>query len=342
VAVLLAALFASGVVERAKAQDLRVEAGNSRSREKPRERPEAKRVDVVTLIARARDAVANNRPSVRADINSLFEALLQSRDGVDQYNLMVAIGEIGNIRDGTSPVAVKNQVRRLIQVVFPHLRKNLRANAAMAWRGVFPSQREMEIEIGVVEPASSAEEGAGLKVLRARGVGVSYDSLQQALQRADLQIIQALLQAGLKVDRSTIERSFEAVWPSLRMACFDSTIPADWINQALDRLVAHGYPIDYADRLQHTLLHQLARDCPGAVAGHIVDLGVAVDSKDVQGVTALEQALSGDRFDVADALMERGGRISPAAARRVLLFPRQDSRRADYVRRATVAGDSPR
>jgi ankyrin repeat protein len=82
-----------------------------------------------------------------------------------------------------------------------------------------------------------------------------------------------------------------------------------------------------------------ASNCSGAVVAHIADLGASIDSRTRNGVTPLEMALQSDRFDAADALMERGARLSATAAKRVLLFPRQDSRRTDYAKRATKVED---
>lgn len=302
---------------------------------KPEGNLQSKLADVPTLIERAKDAVANNRPTLKTDLDNLFLMLLRSRDLVDQYHLIEAIGEIGDIRRGTSPVTVKNYVRQLVLIVFPKLPKNIQDHAELVWGRLFPSKRVMEREIGIVSPVSPAEEAAGLTVLRARGLGVSYESLQDAVSKADVELTQALLQAGLQVDMANIESTYTVVWPSLRIACLDPSIPVDWINGVLDRLVEHGYPIDYADGFHHTLLFALASDCSGAVVAHIADLGAPVDPRDRLGVTPLERALQSDRFDGADALMERGARLSSTAAKRLLLPPRQDSRRADYVKRAT-------
>ncbi|MCL2713186.1 MAG: hypothetical protein FWD68_00935 [Alphaproteobacteria bacterium] len=328
-ALLLVPMMVSGshaLVLRPKPENFKLEAGLP-----------PKPADVPTLIQRARDSIARDRPTLQDDIDNLFIALLRSRDSVDHYNLVAAIGEIGDIRYGTSPVRVKNYVRQLVLIVLPRLPADVQSHAGTVWSRLFPSRKLMEREIGIVAPANRVEEEEGLAVLRARGVGVSYDTLKDALTTGDLQLTQALLQAGLNVDKANIESTYDVVWSSLHSACSDPTIPADWINGVIDRLVEYGYPIAHVDSFQHTILFQLVSECSGAVVGHIADLGAPVDLRDPNGVTALEMALGRDRFEAADALLERGARLSPSAAKRTLLFPRQDSRRAGYVQRATEA-----
>ncbi|WP_448950866.1 hypothetical protein [Labrys neptuniae] len=291
--------------------------------------------DVDELIARAKASVTTGAPSLKADLDSLFVVLLRSRDLPDRYNLIDAIADIGDLRDSNAPVAVKNYVRSLALIVLPKLPEEVRLHAGSSWARLFPSRKEMDRDIGVVAPDSRDEEAAGLKVLRARKLGVSYDALQEAVTTADLELTHALLRAGLRVDMVNIEATYRVVWPSLRSACADTTIPPDRINGMIDLLVGRNYPIAYTDSFGDSLLFMAASDCPGAVVGHIADLGVVVDAPDRKGVTPLEMALQSDRFDAADALMERGARLSRTAGKRVLFQPRQDARRADYVKRAT-------
>jgi len=293
--------------------------------------------DVVTLIERAKESIANNRPTLKNDIDNLFLTLLRSGDADDHNHLIAAIGEIGDFRHGTSPARVKNYVRQVALIVFSELPKDDQLAATTVWSRLFPSRKMMERKIGIVPLATPADKEDGLKVLRARGVDVSYDTLKTALSTGDPQMTEALLQAGLNVENDNIDKTFEMVWFSLQTACRNPTIPADWINAAIDRLVEYGYPIDYVDHYQSTLLMQLAPDCSGAVVAHIADLGTVLDFRDPLGATALEIALKSDAFEAADVLMERGARLTPAAAKRVLLSKRQDLRRPDYVKRATEA-----
>lgn len=328
-------LLSAAMAGRAYALELRVDPHIF----KPDAAPPPKLADANTLIEYAKDAVANNRPTLKSDLDNLFLKLLLSRDLSDQYNLIYAIGEIGSIRRSASPVAVKAYVQELALIVFPKLPKRVRNYAGAVWGGLFPSGKVIEREIGIVAPESRTEEAAGLKVLRERRLGVSYESLGDAVIKADVELTNALLQAGLKVDKTNIESTYGVVWPNLRLACYDPTIPTNWINTVLNLLVERGYPIDYADSFGHTLLFMAAANCSGAVVAHIADLGASVESRDRKGVTPLEMALQSDRFDAADALMERGARLSGPAAKRVLFLPRQDSRRTDYVKRATKADD---
>jgi len=334
-AIIAALLLPAAMAGRVHALELRVDPHIF----KPEAAPPAKLADAHTLIERAKDAVANNRPTLKTDLDNLFLKLLQSRNVTDQYNLIYTIGEIGSIRRSASPVAVKAYVQQLVLIVFPKLRKRARNYAGMVWGGIFPSGKVIEREIGIVAPESRTEEAAGLKVLRDRRLGVSYESLGDAVIKADVELAKALLQAGLKVDMVNIESTYGVVWPNLRIACADPTIPANWINNVLSLLVEHGYPIDYADSFGKTLLFMAASNCSGAVVAHIADLGASIDSRTRNGMTPLETALQSDRFDAADALMERGARLSATAAKRVLLFPRQDSRRTDYAKRATKVED---
>jgi hypothetical protein len=297
--------------------------------------------DADALIARAKQSVANSSPTLKQDLDNLFLALLASRDLPDRYNLLDAIGEIGNLRESAAPVAVKAYLQRLALLVFPRLPEEVQSEANLIAGRIFASKKEMQREIGLLAPANRTEEAAGLKLLRARDLGVSYDTLQTAIQTADIDLTQAVLQAGLQVGGANIQSTYDVVSTSLRMACDDPTLAPGSIAKVLDLLNERGYSVNYVDGFGQGLLFSAAQNCPGAVVAHIADLGARVDARDSKGVTPLEMALESDRFDVADVLMGRGAQLSPTAGKRVLFFPRQDARRADYVKRAVKADAAP-
>lgn len=290
--------------------------------------------NVHTLIARAKKAVADDLPTLRTDLDSLFLALIHSTDLVEQYHLIDAIYEIGDLREGSSPITVKIYIQRLVCALWSEVPKASQDYATMKWMYLFPSKKEMERSIEIIAPENRAKEEEGLKVLRARGLGVSFDNLSEAISNADVELAKAVIYAGLQVGLVNVDRTFEIVWPSLRIACQNPTIPADKINELFSLLVENGYPLDYADQFGHTLLFFAAAECSGAIVEHIIQLGAQVNPRSRKGITPLEMALNSERFDVADVLMKHGARLSKSAGKRVLFFPNRDTRLSEYVKRA--------
>ena len=162
----------------------------------------------------------------------------------------------------------------------------------------------------VAAPAGFGAEQHALAFLRSRKIDVSHDLLTRALQNADIQVVAALLDAGVPVGAAAAPRANGAVTSGLAVVCQNMPVPADRVGQALTLLVDHGFPIGYSDEMGNTILLSAAQFCPAPVVAWIIALGAPVDPVNRQRFTPLKMALVSGKWDVAAALVDHGARIT--------------------------------
>ncbi|NBX71688.1 hypothetical protein EBQ91_02095, partial [bacterium] len=126
-----------------------------------------------------------------------------------------------------------------------------------------------------------------------------HTPLLRAVMKRDLNIVQALLDAG-----ATVDLSDKAGKTALMFAAEDGHL------DIVKALVKSGAAIDLTDHDSNTALMYAAKKGHLDVAKVLLERGAAVDLKDYIGRTALMFAAQEGHIDVVQALLERGAALS--------------------------------
>jgi hypothetical protein len=305
-----------------------------------------KPVPVSELIHTAERKLADGTLVPETDLAPLLAALDATKDDSDAHSLVTAIGGMGR-SDGRSPAAVKAYLRQegaaaLVRVVGGTLGTSPRESALMALRNLAaeeavareairlarldPSAENKMVRfsaqlledslqrssfqpqrVETLQPKDPEAERRALAVLRAERSSISSDSLRQAAADGRPDLIAALLDAGVPLDRSAGDMS------PLGMAVVGCAHAEE--DQRADRLgtlaALVGAGASLADAPDNFVLVRATQMCPLPVVRKLVELGAnpAPRAKG-QGVTPLSMALISGRWDVAGYLVDRGARLS--------------------------------
>jgi hypothetical protein len=187
---------------------------------------------------------------------------------------------------------------------------------------------------GVAKPLDKESEQAALKYLQAQNIGVSYDSLIRAIGEGDLVTVDALLVAGVSVGADSAQRADYAVVSGLS-AARDPVHPVakERIIKTLDILVKYGLNLGYADQYGNKIMMSAAQFCSVPVVVHLADLGAEINPVNKQNTTPLDFAFIRGNWASAEALIDRGARMTKQHADTLFFeLPEDPAQRALVLR----------
>jgi hypothetical protein len=305
-----------------------------------------KPMPVSELIHAAERKLADGTLVPETDLAPLLAALDATKDDGDAHSLVVTIGDMGR-SDGRSPAAAKAYLRQdgaaaLVRVVGGTLGTSPRQSALMALRNLAaeesvareairlarldPSPENKMVRfsaqlledslkhasfrpqrVETLQPKDPEAERRALALLRAERTYVSSESLGQAAAAGRPDLVAALLDAGVPLDRSAGDMSPLGM-AVVGCAHTEGDAGADRLG-TLAALVGAGASL--ADAPDNFVLVRATQMCPLAVVRKLVELGANPAPRATgRGVTPLSMALLSGRWDVAGYLVDRGARMS--------------------------------
>ncbi len=319
------------------------------------------------LIDRVKPAVMNGTADPARDLAPLLERLRTTSDESEQDDLIDAIKEFG-AHEAAIPAAVKAYLREaappvLLAVARSKAPGGVRCDALMVLRDLNVADSVLDEAVALANadtsadqraiksrgeslanwkasrlppvysaPGSPAKEQAALEFLRRRRDRASSYNLGQAARHADIEMVVALLDAGIDVDARLVgdetPLEYAASW-----GCIDTNVVA--LLATLDLLIQRGADVKRKDGNGNTILMG-ALDCPVPVVEKLIAAGASIDAANVQSFTALHMAFAKGRWDIAELLVSRGARLSKKAIDALFFEKPTDSDKLALLRRATA------
>ncbi|MEO8671895.1 MAG: ankyrin repeat domain-containing protein [Tahibacter sp.] len=323
---------------------------------------QARRSSVADLVAHVKTVVENGSVDPDRDLQPLLDTLRATRDEDEQRKLVDVIGDIG-AADGSSPAAVKawfvaNAPAVLFEVAQGKAGWAVRGDAIMTLRDLDASDadfaRAIEIAnadtspqkdyirsrgelltswqegrsrrgtpVATAKPTDAGKEQGALAFLRQRRVGVSLDSLTRAASEAQPDVVEALLDAGVDVNGRGAA-GMTALNAATQMACAKEGTLVARQAQVIDTLIKHGLDINATDERGNTALISAVQSCPVAVIEKMLAVGAKSDPANMQDFTPLKMALVSGHWDIAEALISKGARITSKDADQLFFEKPQD------------------
>jgi hypothetical protein len=327
----------------------------------------AKPPSVEALIARATAAVANGSIDPGRDFAPLLERLASTENASEQHDIIRMIEKLGEW-DGYSPAMVKTWLREnaphaLLAVAKSKTDKSVREDALMVLRDLNVSDAVFDeaIAIADADPSDAArsirfrgqllknwkesrgvtslpvaataitdKELAALALLKRRRTRPIPSSLGEAAMHGDAAVVEALLDTGISANSPQIASS-----PlGSAVSCFDN-VPAENRIATIDVLLARGADLKRKDGNDNTIL-LFAVDCPVAVVERLIAAGADIHAKNVMDMTPLKVAFAKGRWNVAEALVSHGARMSRKEIDQLFFEKPDDPAKLALIKRATA------
>jgi hypothetical protein len=326
------------------------------------------------VVARIEAQVEQGEVDPARDLAPLIEGLRAARDERSQSTYIGAIEELGDFR-GSSPAAVKawlvqNAPPVLLDIARSNAGWSVRGDALMTLRALdapdavldeaiaiaraasgdgdgfihsrgsllqdWKENRQREgVRPAVAKPQDAQKEQAALQFLRTRGYGVSSDDLGRALGDGDVEVVRALIDAGIDVSAPGTA-ALTPLGMATMLACA-KRIPVERQLAVLDLLIANGADVRHKDAQGNTLLIASVQSCPLPVFEKLVAAGAEANAANAQQFTPLKMAMVAGRWDIAEFLVGKGARMSAKEADQLFMEKPQDPAQAAILKRAIGA-----
>lgn len=326
------------------------------------------------LIAQAEAQVEQGTADPQRDFEPLLQSLRAARDESVQHSLISAIEKLGDA-DGASPAAVKawfveHAPPALLEVARSQADWSLRGDALMALRTLDAPDAVLDEAIAIARadsseqkgyirsrgalledwkdnrrrsggnsaarPTDAAKEQQALELLRTRSVGVSVDSLSDAIGKSRPDVVSALLDAGVDINAPG-PAGMSLLTVGAMIACSNKN-PVERQLEVLDILFQRGAQANARDAQGNTALMTAVQSCPLPVIEKFVAAGAEPDPVNAQQFTPLKMALIGGHWDIADFLIGKGARISAKEADQLFFEKPQDPAQLAVLTRAIKPG----
>lgn len=324
------------------------------------------------LIARTEARVEQGDVDPSRDLAPLIDGLRAARNDDDKGRFVDAIEEIG-AADGASPAAVKawmvaHAPPALLDIARSDAGWSLRGDALMALRSLDAPDAVLDEAIAIAradrsdsrgfihsrgalledwkesrsrhggapaaaQPQDAATEQRALELLRTRSVGVSVDSLSNAIGQSRSDVVEALLDAGVDVNAPG-PAGMSLLVTGVMVACSNKN-PLDAQLATLDLLVRRGVEVDRKDERGNTVLISAVQSCPLPIVEKLVASGAAPNPVNAQQFTPLKMAFVGGHWDIADFLVGKGARLTAKEADQLFFEKPTDPAQLAILRRAT-------
>jgi hypothetical protein len=330
----------------------------------------ARAESVHSLVQRAEAAIARGDLDPARDLAPLVEAL-RGASGDDARALVLAVEKLGQ-HDGLSPAAVKAWLQQeaapaLLEIAGRKGGWMLRADALMALRTLNASDEALDRAIALAEGDTSEEapffrsraqllrewqaarprppvasavrladerRARALAFLRLRGLGATAPQLETAASQADVEMVEALLDAGVGPNAAGVAGPMLAA--AAGVACMSAPGDVERRVRTVRLLIEHGADVKARDEVGNTILMRAARSCPLPVVQALVEAGADVRALNQEGMAPLSIAFMGGNWPVAEYLIDRGARLKKADIAAVFFEMPEDEKKLAIVRRATA------
>ncbi|MBL8297333.1 MAG: ankyrin repeat domain-containing protein [Rhodanobacteraceae bacterium] len=325
------------------------------------------------IVAQIEAQVEQGDVDPARDLAPLVDGLRAAKDESSQSKYIGAIEELGDFR-GSSPAAVKawlvqNAPPVLLEVARSNAGWSVRGDALMALRSLDAPDAVLDEAIGIARAASGdaagflhsrgsllqdwkdnrkrsassalakpkdpQKEQAALEFLRTRSYGVSSDDLGRALGSGEVEVVRALIDAGIDVSQPG-DGPLTPLGMATMLACAKQ-VPLERQLATLDLLIANGADVRHKDEQGNTLLMAAVQSCPLAILEKLVAAGAEANAANAQQFTPLKMAMVAGRWDIAEFLVGKGARMSTKEADQLFMEKPQDPAQAAILRRATGA-----
>lgn len=322
---------------------------------------------ISSLTDHAKEAIESGNVDAARDIGPMIDMLRASKDDDDQKHLVSAIIDLGSA-NGTSPAAVKQYVIDQMTPILLSIASNrsnstfLRGDAILGLRDMGASREALEqvtamalkdsddhvksrgeilqnyiasmktaAPAATLKPTSAEGEKDALEYLRMREIGVSADSLHRAAFESNYEDVKQLLKAGVPVDG---DGGNDTPLLAALTGCTREG-ETELVVNVVDLLVTKGADVKRKDDNANTPLITAAQYCGAGVVNRLLAAGADVNAMNGSSMTPLMIALVMGRFDAADALVAKGGKLTAQQAE-VMKNSVSDPRGKAIVAKATI------
>ncbi len=168
--------------------------------------------------------------------------------------------------------------------------------------------------------------------LKARGVGISADQLRRSSMQGNAADVQLLVDAGVNVNSGSALND-SAIYFAVFSGCGAKQGETDALVATVTALLAAGADIKRKDDNGNTVLMSAAQMCGPRIVTQLIGAGADVNVTNGGGLNPLAMALIMHHPDAADALAQRGARLSPAQVQMVKATA-TDARSQAIIKRA--------
>lgn len=324
------------------------------------------------VVAQIEARVEQGSVDPARDLAPLLDGLRAAKDDSTKATYIDAIEELGDAR-GSSPAAVKAWLVAhappvLLDVARGNASWSVRGDALMTLRSLDASDAAFDEAIalakaaqgdgagfiqsrgellqdwkdsrgrhganpGIAKPVDAAKEQRALEFLRARSIGASGDAMSRALIDAEVEVVQALIDAG--VDATTAGPAGMTPLATATMVSCAQKNPLERQLAVIDLLLAHGADVKHTDAQGNTVLMGAVQSCPLPIIEKLVSAGAAPDPVNAQQFTPLKMAFVSGHWDIAEYLVGKGARITAKEAGQVFFEKPTDPRQAAILAKAT-------
>lgn len=332
----------------------------------------ARAESVQALVQRAEAAIARGDVDAASDLAPLVEALRGAKEE-EAAHLIAAVEKLGQY-DGLSPAAVKAYLRQeapaaLLALAGRQGEWMVRADALMALRTLNAPDETLDRAIALAEADTSKEapffrsrarllrewkasrpqptptpttaarpaderQTRAIAFLRQRGLGATVPLLETAASQADVEMVEALLDAG--VSANAIGVAGPVLAGAAGVGCMSAPGEVERRVRAVRLLIEHGADVKAKDEVGNTILMHAARSCPLPVVQALVEAGADVRAPNQEGMAPLAIAFTGGNWPVAEYLIDRGARLKKPEIDALFFEMPTDEQQLAIVRRATA------
>ncbi len=302
---------------------------------------------IMELFERVDSAIESGTIVPERDLAPVIEMLRRTaNDPENQERVVERISDLGEA-DGRSPAAVKryllDQATPLLLEISenPKNKWSLRGSAMFALRDMgaprpvlerliamaakdpdefvqsrgeilqgFVRSMPEENEMDSVRPTDPEKERKAIALLQSHNAGISLDQLRMSAVEVHPDEIRALLDAGVDPNGGA---AGDRPLVRLLSAC-SSHGESEELLQALDLLVTAGADLGALDENSNPPVMSAAQYCGAKVVDRLVAAGAKINVANGSGITPLMMACFTGHLDAAEALADKGARLTPEQA----------------------------
>jgi len=180
--------------------------------------------------------------------------------------------------------------------------------------------------------AGAEREKRANAALKARGIGISADQLRRSSMQGIAGDVQLLIDAGVNVNSGS-GLNDSAIYFAVFSGCGAKQGETDALVATVAVLIAAGADVKRKDDNGNTVLMSAAQMCGPRIVTQLITAGADVNVTNGGGLNPLAMALMMRHPDAADALAQRGARLSPAQVQ-MLTSAATDARSQAIIKRA--------